>query len=276
MIVSALAAVSIGLALCSADRSVTSLPESGLGMLIVPIQSFNFSLSTWFKDTAGYFKNINDLINENKNIKEELLEARAEVSRLRLLQQENSQLEALLKIKNNFSQYDIIGADVIAKDPGNWFNTFTINKGTDSGLARNMVVMSGDGLIGKISECGYNYSKVISIINDSDAVSVQSLRTNDVGYITGSLDKDGMCRMQYSDDTADFVVGDEIVTSQLSRIYPPGIVVGHITQLTTDSKNMMKYAIIEPAADFKHMDKVLIINQLFSSELIATETTTQE
>jgi rod shape-determining protein MreC len=270
-----MAIISLSFALLSVDRNEPSLPESGFGLMLVPIQELNFTIKTKFNNAFNYFKSIGELTAENDQLTEDLLQSRAEVNRLRLVEQENSQLKSLLDMQDKYSEYDVIGANVIGKEPGNWFKTFTIDKGTDSGLDKNMVVMTGDGLIGKISECGYNYSKVITIINDSDAVSVQSLRTNDIGYITGNLEADGMCKMQYSGDTSEFVVGDEIVTSKLSQIFPPGIVVGHITQLTTDSKTMLKYAIIEPAADFKHLDTVLVIKQLFVKEFIDEENTTK-
>ena len=138
-----------------------------------------------------------------------------------------------------------------------------------------MVVMTQDGLVGKITESGYNYSKVKSIINDSDAVSSQTLRGDNIGYVTGDLNEDGMCKMQYSEDVSDILIGDTIVTSHLSNIFPEGITIGNVQKLTVDKKTGMHYAIIKPAVDFKHLDYVLVINKNFERTLSETTTIAQ-
>lgn len=271
-----LAVVSIGCAGFSYNRKGPTVAEKAFGYVITPLQSLNFNLPGWFGGIANYFKGINSLDAENKELKADLLEARAELNRLKLVENENIQLEALVKLQQDYSQYSTIGAKVIAKDPGNWFNSFIIDKGTNYGLEKNMVVINEDGLVGKISECGYNYSKVVSIINDTDAVSAESLRTNDIGYVVADFSGDAKCKMQYSDKNADILVGDEIVTSHLSEIFPEGISIGHVSKLTVDSQTSMQYAIIEPSVDFSKLKYVLVLNTSFEKEFIENTTTESE
>ena len=275
IVVTFLVLTSILTAILSVDRKAPTFVESSLGLLIAPVQTFNTGVFSWLKDKKKYFSSVKSLSAENDALKKELLDTRAELNRLNLIENENSQLEALLDIKNQYKDYSVVGAKVIGKDPGNWFSTFTIDKGTDSGLNRNMVVMTQDGLVGKITECGYNYSKVISIINDSDAVSSQTLRGDNIGYITGDLNENGMCKMQYSEDISDILIGDTIVTSHLSNIFPEGITIGNVQKLTVDKKTGMHYAIISPSVDFRHLDYVLVINKNFEKTLVETTTTNQ-
>lgn len=271
-----LAIASLGCAGFSHDRKAPTFIENSYGYVITPLQSFNSSIFDWFGNIAKYFKSINSLDAENKELKENLLEARAELNRLKLVESENIQLEALVKLQQDYSQYSTIGAKIVAKDPGNWFDTFIINKGTNYGLEKNMVVMSEDGLVGKISECGYNYSKVVSIINDSDAVSAESLRTNDIGYVVADFSGESKCKMQYSDKNADILVGDEIVTSHLSEIFPEGISIGHVSKLTVDSQTSIQYAIIEPSVDFSKLKYVLVLDTSFEKEFIENTTESEE
>lgn len=275
LIVTLLVITSIITSILSVDRKAPTFVESSLGLLIAPIQTFNTGMFSWFSDKKKYFSSIKQISSENDKLKKELLETRAELNRLNLIEDENSQLKALLDIKNQYKNYSAVGARIIGKDPGNWFSTFTIDKGTDSGLDRNMVVMTQDGLVGKITESGYNYSKVKSIINDSDAVSSQTLRGDNIGYVTGDLNEDGMCKMQYSEDVSDILIGDTIVTSHLSNIFPEGITIGNVQKLTVDKKTGMHYAIIKPAVDFKHLDYVLVINKNFERTLSETTTIAQ-
>lgn len=259
---------SIILAIFSIDRSAPTIVENGVGSAIEPIQEANTGISGWFENVFKYFSDQKNLIEENSKLKEELMAARSELNRLNLVESENVELSALLKMQTRYTQYSTVGAEIIAKNPGNWYNSFTINKGTNEGLEKNMVVINGDGLVGKISECGYNYSKVVSIIDDTDAVSAQSLRTGDIGYITANYQQEGYCRMQYSEDNMDILVGDELVTSHLSEIFPQGITIGYVRKLSEDENSLAKYAAIEPAVDFSNLDYVLVINQNFTKELI--------
>ncbi len=276
IVITSLAIASLGCAGFSYNRKAPTFIENSYGSVITPLQSFNSGIFDWFGNIAGYFKGISNLNVENRELKEDLLEARAELNRLKLVESENIQLEALVKLQQDYSQYSTIGAKVIAKDPGNWFDTFIINKGTNYGLEKNMVVMNEDGLVGKISECGYNYSKVVSIIDDSDAVSAESLRTNDIGYVVADFSGDARCKMQYSDKNSDILVGDEIVTSHLSEIFPEGISIGHVSKLTVDSQTSMQYAIIEPSVDFSKLKYVLVLDTSFEKKFIENTTESEE
>ena len=254
-IVIALAVVSLGCAGFSYKRNMPTPVETALGYVTAPIQGLSVKIIDKLGSFTGYFRDKGEL-NADK--------------------EENAQLDALLKIQNSYSDYSTIGAKVIAKDPGNWFSTFIIDKGTNYGLKKNMAVMTADGLVGKIRECGYNYSKVVSIIDDTDAVSAQSVRTNSIGYVTADFSEEAQCKMRYSENASDILAGDEIVTSHISEIYPPGISIGHVKRLTTDDKTSMKYAIIEPSADFSKLDYVLVITKEPGYEFIEATTESGE
>ncbi len=271
-----LTAASLGLAGFSYNRKSPTIIENAYGYAVTPIQSLNVRASEKLKSFINYFRGIASLNGENTRLKEELLETRAELNRLKLTESENLQLEAIVGIQQKYSNYPTTGARVIAKDPGNWFDSFIIDKGTNYGLKKNMVVMNEDGLVGKISECGYNYSKVISIIDDTDAVSAESLRTGDIGYVSADFTGEAKCRMQYSDTNADILEGDEIVTSHLSEVFPPGISIGHVISLDTDDKNDMQYAMVEPSVDFSKLKYVIVLSASFENELTENPDASEE
>lgn len=262
----------MGCAGFSYKRSVPTPADAALGYVTAAVESLNVKIIDRLGDIVGYFKGISRLNAENEQLREELLTARAELNSIKLTEHENTQLSALLKMQEEYSDFPTIGARIIAKDPGNWFNTFIINKGTNYGLKKNMAVITADGLVGKISECGYNYSKVVSIIDDTDAVSAQSVRTNSIGYVTADFSEEAQCKMQYSENNSDILAGDEIVTSYISEIYPRGISIGHVKKLVTDDRTSLKYAIIEPSVDFSRLDYVLVISK--NTEYEFTETVT--
>lgn len=262
----------IGIIICcifagifSINRYRPTLLENALGFIITPIQSAVTSSSKWIGQKTYFLTHMSETEAENIRLKAEVEQLKAEKKEQLLLQKEIQRLSELLKIDQKYDDYPTIGAEIIGKDKGSWYNTFLINKGTRDGLDQNMVVLGVGGLVGRILESGYNYSKIISLIDDSSSIAAKSVRTEDIGWVKGGVD--GMCRMDYIDLDAQIVEGDEIVTSQLSDIYPPGIIIGYIKDIKPDANGLTKYAIVEPVVDFKQMETVLVINEYFSKPL---------
>ena len=269
--------VCIILSLITVDRLKPSFLENSLGFIITPIQGLNTTISTKISDKIESSKAAKECVEENKRLKSELEKIKAENNKLEQLEIENKKLSSLLEIKSLHEELPTTGARIIAKNTGNYYNTFIIDKGSRDSLTKNMIVMSEKGVVGRISECGYNYSKVISIIDDTNAISVKCLRTDDCGYAYGDLSNPGMCKMEYIDNKAEIIEGDEIVTSHLSEIFPQGITVGYVDEIYVDTTSMTKVAIIEPAVDFKHLEAVLVVTEDYTKKYTESEeATTQE
>lgn len=254
--------LSIFLGIFSLNRLNPSLIEKNIGFILTPIQNVLTSSSNWIKIKINTFSNIKQLEDENKFLKLELEIKNQEINNLKHIERENQKLSELLNTSSKYIEYPKITSNIIGKDPGNWYENFIIDKGEKEGLKKNMVVIAYGGLVGKIEEVGQNYSKVSSIINGTYSVSSKTLRTDDEGFVKGDPANKGICKMEYIDKDADIKEGDEIITSHLSDIYPPGITIGYVTGVSLDkSNNLSKTAIIKPIIDFKHLEKVLIINK---------------
>lgn len=242
--------------------------DNAFGFIITPLQKITTNVSGWIGEKVGFIKDNTDLAEENKQLKEQIAQLEAENKRLSYFESENKKLSELLEISQKYADYQTTGAQIIAKDPGNWYDIFVIDKGKKDGLSANMVLTTSQGLVGKIIESGYTYSKAQSLLDSRTSVPAMSLRTNDLGIVKGdyTLMNDGLCKMEYIDADAEIILGDEIVTSPLSDIYPPGIVIGKVKEIKTDSNGLTKYAIIEPMVDFKHLDTLLVISELFQKD----------
>ena len=164
--------------------------------------------------------------------------------------------------KQSYKDYEKVGARVIAKDSGNWFHSFVIDKGSDDGVEVDMNIISGSGLVGRVTEVSKNYSKVISIIDDKSNVSAMVLSTSDRLIVSGDLElmSEGFIRFsQLIDEDGQVKEGDKVVTSQISDKYLPGILIGYINQIGIDENNLTSSGLLIPAVDFSHMDVVLVI-----------------
>ena len=245
-------------------KTKATFVESALGFVITPVQELTTNVGNWFGSKIDWVRNKDNLATENEQLKEQIALLETENKRLRRYGTENQRLSELLKISQKYADYNTTGTQIIAKDPGNWYDVFLIDKGRSDGLEANMVLTSSNGLVGKIIESGETYSKALSILDSRSSVPAMSLRTEDLGVVKGeySLMNNGLCRMEYIDSEAEIMEGDEIVTSHLSDVYPPGITIGRVKEIKTDANGLTKYAIIEPYVDFKHLDTLLVIGDV--------------
>ncbi|PKM50253.1 MAG: rod shape-determining protein MreC [Firmicutes bacterium HGW-Firmicutes-7] len=252
------------------SRSSITPIEKSFSYVVIPIQNGVNVVGDWLGEKVQFVKDIRDLENINETLQTELNELEYANKILQMDKTELVRLRELYTLDKRYADYPKIGAQVIGKDPSNWYKMFMINKGEKDGLKVNMVVLSGEGLVGHITEVGPNYAKVQSIINDTCNVSAKILRTSDLCIVKGDqtlVNNEALCRVDYIEDRANIVIGDEVVTSHLGSIYPPGILIGTINQIDTNSPKMTRTATLQPAVDFKHLEEVLVINQVWEDGL---------
>ena len=249
--------------IASGKQLNATLLESAIGVVVTPFQDLTTGISSWVDETITASRNKADLKEENTELKNQIADLLEENRRLAMYEGENAKLSALLKIAQRYPDYESVGANVIAKDPGVWYDGFTIDKGTTSDISANMVLIAPEGLVGKVLESGATFSKAQSILDSRSSVPAMSMRTGDLGVVKGNytLSADGLCIMEYIDAQAEIMVGDEIVTSHLSDIYPAGLAIGKVLELETDTNGLTKYAVIEPYVDLKHLDTILVIDK---------------
>lgn len=233
--------------------------------VIVPLQKGVNEIGLWFSERSDELKTLREVMAENKKLQEQIDLLSTENNILQQDKYELARLRALYDLDEKYPSYEKVGARIIGKDPGNWFNIFTIDKGANDGLAVNMNVIAGSGLVGRIIAIGPTTSTVLSIIDDTSNVSAMVLSTSDRCSVQGDLQlmNENKLRLQRLDDKEDKVqVGDKIITSDISDKYLQGIVIGYVDELIKDSNNLTKSGTIRPAVDFSHLQEVLVILDL--------------
>lgn len=251
---------------CSVKLSWSSTAANTVvGYVIIPMQKGINYVGGLLTDIRDNFVSKQELMQENEELKEELADVREELNQVQIDQDELKQLQELYDMDQTWSDYDKIAASVIGKDSGNWFSTFVIDKGTNDGVTEGMNVIADGGLAGIVTSAGPNYATVRSIIDDSSNVSCKDLSTSDLLIVSGSLqsmNESGLITFSdLSDSDAAASVGDQIVTSNISDLYLPGIPVGYITEITPDSNKLTKSGTVATIVDFEHLEKVFVILQ---------------
>ena len=200
------------------------------------------------------------LLEENEALKEENERLRNEVSQLAFSANELQRLEELSTVLNyEFVQggMDIVTANVISLDVANWTNSFVIDKGSESGIEVDDIVICGRGLVGRIAATDTNWSKVIPIIDESSHISFYVEATgNMLGIIEGS--ENGKITGYMLDDTVSISEGDKLITSGIG-IYPEGIILGKVTKSWYDTTRQLTMLEVKPEVDFGSIDKVSVI-----------------
>ncbi len=233
------------------------------GAITVPVQQGVNKLGTLFFDfdqerltKEEMEAKIESLETENESLKDEMVSYDQKI-------QEYQDMRALLELKSTYADYDTVGATVIFSDmTGNWFSTFTIDKGTDDGLEVGMNVLAGGGLVGYISDIASGHAVVTSIINDNVNVSAMQSTTGDSCVVTGDLPymkEYGLLKLQYMDTDFDISRDNVIVTSNISDRYLPGLVIGYAQDVSVDENGLASSGYLKPAADFRHIRNVLVI-----------------
>ncbi len=242
--------------------------KTSVGNIIKPMQSGINSIGSSIYSVFDMLKSKKDLLNENAELKKELSDIKNE--NLSLIEDRNelSSLRELYKLDQGYRQYDKVAARVVSRDDNNWYNMFTIDKGSDDGIQKNMNVIAGNGLVGIVTEVGKSYSKVRSIIDDNSYVNGMFARTSDTCDIKGSLETiaDGYIEVERISIDAEIEEGYEIVTSYVSDRYLEGILIGYVSDITPDPNNMTMTAKVTPVVDFNRLSTVLVITQIKHSE----------
>ena len=232
------------------------------GMIIVPFEKSVTAIGVWLTDLNRVFQDKQALVDANEELQNTVDTLTEQNNILIQNQSELSRLQELYNLDEEYSSYPKVAARIISKDPGNWYDTFMINRGSNDGIRVDNNVISGKGLVGIVTEVGSNWATVRSIIDDSSYVSVMTVGTDDNCVATGDLEliDEGKLRFSQLYDKDDKVtVGERIVTSNISDKYVEGLFVGYVSEIELDTNNLTKTGTIVTPVDFQHLKDVFVI-----------------
>ncbi|HHW48983.1 MAG TPA: rod shape-determining protein MreC [Clostridiaceae bacterium] len=233
-----------------------------LSVPLSPIQKFFTFAGQKIDEALSFFRDIEAVKQENEELRLKVHNLEQENRELIGYREKIKELREALKLKDIFEDYEIIGANIISRDAGNWSNIFRIDVGNKDGIDVDFpVITSSKGLVGRIMITDITSSKVITIIEENSSVAGWIARTGGHVVVRGdmALKEEGLCRMDYIPVDVEVEVGDIVETSGLGGIYPKGIIIGKVVQINKTSNELDRYAIIEPAADFKRLEEVFVL-----------------
>ncbi len=265
-LLSVLSIVCVGLILLTLTSSMVTAPvRNAAGYVVTPFQNGINQVGIWLTEQFSGFSDVKNLAKENEDLKKQVSDLTQKNNELVQNQTELARLQELYNLDKQYSEYTKVAAQVISKDPGNWYSTFVINKGSADGIAPDMNVIGQGGLIGIVTEVGGRWAQVRSIIDDESNISAMAANTSEPCVVTGSLLGMENGKIIFSglrDGDNAVTEGTSLVTSNISDRYLTGLLIGYVSEISLDANNLTKSGTIIPAADFRSLREVLIITDL--------------
>lgn len=197
-----------------------------------------------------------ELKEENRRLREETVRLKQELTAYREASIANERYKKLLAIKEG-SPAQLVVANVVGADLTAWVWSITIDKGLRDGVAADMPVMAGEGIVGRVIEPAVSYSKVLLLTDTKSAIAALVQRTRVQGILKGL--GDGTCKLAYVEKSADVAVGDEIITSGMDKLFPKGFLLGKVSFINKGQEtDLFQEIIVTPVADLKRMEEVAI------------------
>lgn len=259
-------ALCVGMILTTYYTDVLNGPLSGFAnYVVIPFQDGVSKAGEWLIKREQLVSDIKELQKENEALRQENEELSVTNNALLQEKHELTELRNLYQLDQTYADFPKTGCRIIAKENGSWYHSFVIDKGSEDGLSVDMNVLADGGLVGRITYIGRHWSRVQAVIDDNSNVSATVLSSQKNLIVSGNLTlyEEGTISFSELADPDDLVkVGDSVVTSNISDKYLPGILIGYISEIQTDSNNLTKSGRITPAVDFSRLDTVLVIQKL--------------
>lgn len=236
--------------------------QSTTGTLETPVKIVLSKMVNWFDTVYGYLFEYDQLLAENESLRSQLADAQQSRRDGNSDEQENERLEKLARLKDEHSDYVFESSKVVLWSSSNWSSSFTISKGTSSGIITGAPVISEDGyVVGQITEAGPSWATVSTILDVDMSLGAIVPSSETTGMVIGeySFMQKKQAKLTYMSDGAQIFTGDKVYTSGAGGAFPEGLLIGELVAVRTESGGQLEYGVIEPECDLDSLVQVFII-----------------
>ena len=240
-----------------------SYPSTVVQGVLAPLRAGATHLTAQAEKLYDYIFSYESLLAENEALKEQLSQMENQARHAAALTKENQALRDALELKENNEGYKMVDGYIISWSSNDWSSTFTINQGTNAGIAEGMCAITANGeVVGLVSEVGSNYAVIKTVLDSSLEISATIVSSGYNGMVKGgySTDHPDQMRMNYLPSSATIRNNDQVVTTG-STVYPRNLILGYVVDAGFDDTGVAKYAQLRPAADIGALDQVFIITK---------------
>lgn len=264
LLLGAAATVMVIMCIISAVSSGTPLLRNVAGVIASPFRSAGSAVATWVADVEAHFDQVETLQEENAALRRYAAELEEQLRRAESAREENERLREALGLQTKRPDYAMTEASVTERVVSNWYSVLTLNRGTADGVGIGQCVCDEYGnLVGVITDAGYNWCRVTTLLDTESAVGATVFRTGDVAVAEGRLEllEEGCLALCYLTDPDGLISGDQVVTSGLGGYLPSGLVIGTVQDVRIDDGGVNRYAVVKAAVTPKELVQVFIIRE---------------
>ena len=262
LLLAAITTVMVVMCIISAISSGTPFLRNVAGVIASPFRAAGSAIAGWAADTEAHFDDVEMLQEENDQLRRYVAELEEQLRQAQAAEEENDRLREALSLKEENPDYALTDAAVTERSVSNWYSELTINRGTKHGVEIGQCVTDEYGnLVGVITDAGYNWSRVTTLLDTDSAIGAMVFRTGDVAVAEGRLDLmlDGCLALNYLTDPDSLIVGDQVVTSGLGGYLPGGLVIGAVREVRIDDGGVNRYAVVKTKVEPEKLVQVFVI-----------------
>lgn len=240
-----------------------SIPDLFVKGVLTPIRTGASKLTVQAERYYSYIFRYEALQAENDALREQIANMEDQARLFDSISRENDRLREVTGLQAKHEDYKLVDSYIIGWSSNDWTNTFTIDRGTSSGIERNMVAITSNGaVVGLVSEVGSNYAVVKTVLDSSLEISATISSSGYSGMVQGGYTTglEGLLRMDYLPTSAVIRNNDQVVTSG-STVYPRNLIVGYVIDAGFNDTGVAKFAILQPAADIDSLEQVFILTE---------------
>lgn len=232
-----------------------------VGFVTTPVQRLATGVSGFFSRGLSYFTDFDALQAENEELRRQLREMEQTVRDAELALEENARLRQQAGQPERMRELTTISAEVIARNPGDWATTLTLDKGSNHGVEEGDLVTTVDGMVGYVSEVQSNYCEITTVVDVEMQCGALITRTRETAIAEGDYDlmADGNLRLSYLTEDASVVIGDTVETSGRGGLFPKGVMIGTVESVLPEANGISYYAVLRPFVDVDSVSSVSIV-----------------
>lgn len=238
-----------------------SIPELLVQGIVAPFRAAGTALTKTAERYYSYMFRYEALEAENEALKKQVAELQDTARKADATERENTRLRNTMKLLESHDTYEEVDAYIIGWSSTDWSNTLTINRGTSSGIAENMVAITDNGeVVGLVSQVGPNFAVVKTVLDSTLEISATIATSGYNGMVSGGYieGNDKYLQMDYLPSSAIIRNKDQVVTSG-STLYPRGLILGSVVDAGFKETGVAKYAVLKPAAEISSLEQIFIV-----------------
>ncbi len=235
--------------------------RDAVGAILTPAQKiFNYA-AEGIDGFAAYFYKFDELVEENNRLQEQVAELRNQLYDSAEMEEMYEWISGFLELKMAHNDFKLLSAAVTGRESGNYAKILTLDVGSGAGVTIGMPVITADGIVGQITEVGYNWSKVTTIVEPNSSVGAYVEKTGDSGIAAGTfeLSRDGLLSLLYLPADAEVNIGDRVLSTGYGSVYPRGLTLGYVDSVEPNTYSRTVSVTVNPAINFADISDVMLI-----------------